>query len=136
MSTNIKVDRVVFLKALKAKVTKLEKEDKETNEAIVQYKKDEAAYTAELAKLAKKGALVAVSKTDRYNRPVQIPSGSATVALYYTFNAALLPPSPEQPNRSLNTSVLVRLRNAVSLLEMSTQETVNTSTFKDVAEFV
>lgn len=130
MAVRVKISRLKMIEALNEVIKNNEKAVKERKAADAQYEKDNAKYVADITALIKKGNLK-IDRVSKYFRSLTIDINIENV------DHSTLPEEPERKHVSyLNDYEIKEVKNAIRLLELSDEEYINTSTYKDVAKYL
>lgn len=130
MAVRIKIPRTKMIEALNGVLKNNEKAENEKEAAEKQYEKDSAKYYADIAALIKKGNLK-IDRVSKYYRRLSIDIDIENV------DHGVLPEEPQREHVSvLCSSEVKEIKNAIRLLELSDEEYINTSTYKDVAKYL
>jgi hypothetical protein len=133
---NVKIATVKIVKALEASLAKLEKDysAQETNEA--KYKKAYKAWQKEIGKWA----IDNFSKGGEVNVNYRSWNKTLNVDFDITCEESSFPAQPEKDYEFIHASTYreskKELENAIRILKMTDEETVNTSTYNAVAEYL
>lgn len=144
---NVKVSRVKIIDALQSKLDTLVKATNDYEKAGEQFEKDLANWKFEVAELALKSDKAVHKGTNVMDRYYDEHSNTKEVEIYVTIPKDLLPPKPERPENpigfmhdgrySLNAKEQINaIQNAIRILQLSDEETVNTSTYNSVSRFL
>lgn len=119
-----------MIEALNEVVKNNEKAVKEHEAAQKQYEKDSAKYHSDISALIKKGVLK-IERVSKYYRRLSIDIDIEGM------DHSILPEEPKREIVShLNNHEIKEIQNAIRLLELSDEEYINTSTYKDVAKYL
>lgn len=130
MAVRIKIPRSKMIEALNEVLKNNEKAVKEKEAADKQYDKETAKYYADIAALVKKGNLK-IDRVSKYYRRLSIDIDIENV------DHSTLPEEPKRENVSvLGSGDVKEIKNAIRLLQLSDEEYINTSTYKDVAKYL
>jgi hypothetical protein len=133
---SVKIATVKVVKALEGALAKLEKEysAQETNEA--KYKKAYKAWQKEIGKWA----IDNFSKAGEVNVNYRSWNKTLNVDFDITCEESSFPAQPEKDYEFIHASTYreskKELENAIRILKMTDEETVNTSTYNAVAEYL
>ena len=132
---NVKIATTKVIKALEAKLAKIQKDKANQKSNEEKYKKEVDKWGKELAKLAltKISKAENLSATTRYNNDVYInftlPAGTITL--------------PDEPQRDFEViqdwnyrEMVEEIENAIRILKMTDEETVSTSTYNSIAKYL
>ena len=144
---NVKVSRVKIIDALQSKLDNLVKVTNDYDEALKQFDKDIENWKFQVAELALKSDKAVHKGTNVMDRYYDEHSSNKEVEIYVSIPKDLLPPKPERPDNpidyihdgrySLNAKEQVKaIENAIRILQLSEEETVNTSTYNSVSKFL
>lgn len=130
MAVRIKISRLKMIEALNEVIKNNEKALKEHEAAEKQYEKDSAKYHSDISALIKKGALK-IGRISKYYRRLSIDINLEEV------DHSILPEEPKrEPVPHLLPHEIKEIKNAIRMLELSDEEYINTSTYKDVAKYL
>ena len=130
MAVRIKIPRTKMIEALNEVLKNNEKAVKEKEAADKQYDKDTAKYASDIVALIKKGSLK-IDTVRKFYRSISISIDTDNV------EGVILPEEPQREHVSvLCSSEVKEIKNAIRLLELSDEEYINTSTYKDVAKYL
>ena len=133
---SVKIATVKVVKALEGALAKLEKDysAQETNE--VKYKKAYKAWQKEIGKWA----IDNFSKAGEVNVNYRSWNKTLNVDFDITCEESAFPAQPEKDYEFIHASTYreskKELENAIRILKMTDEETVNTSTYNAVAEYL
>jgi hypothetical protein len=129
-SINIKVSTGKLIDGLEKALARRE-------DAKVKYEKDRAQYEKDLEKYEQSLVTMALSKKlVKTSHNVHQSYRDDTAVLTMTFMVPNDLKSPEPPVNEVRTWEMDEIRNALNLLRMSDSETVSTSTYKGVAQYL
>lgn len=131
MATTIKVDRVVLLDTLTAKLAEQDKFRADYDKAEEKYKKEQVAYADKIIALAKSGKL----EVHRTN----VRTWNGIVEIEFKVDKAIINADPERPDKPtgmLHDSDYEELRKTVRLLGMTNEPFVPASTYKSVSQWL
>lgn len=130
MSVRIKVARTKLIEALQERLKTAEKANEQQEKNRETLSKLQLAYGEKIMKLSKSGKLPITNARKYWNR------------IEITFDIAGLEIDlPEEPKVEPVDGVLAEyelreIKNAIRMLQLSDEENVNTSTYKDVARYL
>jgi hypothetical protein len=132
---SVKVSTKKVIDALEKALAERKKTVAENEKAKKEYEKSVTEFRDSLAEMfrAGKGKVVSVNKAHnfRYNEETN------KYELIIEFPASVkAPKEPENLNDWVMKSDIEELENAVAVLRMTDEETINTSTYKGVARFI
>jgi len=144
---NVKASRVKIIDALQSRLDTLVNLTNDYEEAVKQFDNDLENWKFEVAQLALKSDKVVHKGTNVMDRYYDEHSKTKEVEIYVTIPKDLLPPKPERPDNpidyihdgryNLNAKEQVKaIENAIRILQLSDEETVNTSTYNSVSRFL
>jgi hypothetical protein len=131
-SMNVKVSTAKLIKALEVALAKREKEVADYKKAREAYEKEHEAFEKSLVKL------VGTSKLTFKSSRVQDSWRDEMREVTLTFNlspSVKLPESPEHIGH-YHANQIEEIKNAISILKMTDDEFVGTSTYKGVAQYL
>ena len=144
---NVKASRVKIIDALQSRLDTLVNLTNDYEEAVKQFDNDLENWKFEVAQLALKSDKVVHKGTNVMDRYYDEHSNTKEVEIYVTIPKDLLPSKPERPDNpieyihdgryNLNAKEQVKaIENAIRILQLSDEETVNTSTYNSVSRFL
>lgn len=131
MATTIKVDRLVLLDALKAKLVEQDKLRADYKKAEEKYKKAQEAFASKVIALAKSGKLEVHNTNYR--------SWNGILEIEFKVDKDKLPTEverPRTPDNYLHDSDYEELRKTIKLLGMTADPSVPTSVYKSVSQWL
>lgn len=142
-SVSVKLPTSVVIEMIENKLAEMTKEEADYPKLVSAYKKDIVAFTAELIELASKNKKNVVSYDD-YNfdsNNIAINSdwrGSVSITLGKELVAKLgsLPEKPTDPSTWQRKEKKQKLEKTLSLLKLTEQETITSSTYNSVLDLL
>lgn len=129
MATTIKVDRLVLLDALNARLTEQDKLRADYKKAEEKFKKAQEAFTTKVIALARSGKLEIHSTNYRsWNGILEIE--------FKGDNMPEEPKSPKTPDNWIHDSDYEELRKTIKLLTMTAEQSVPASVYKSVSQWL
>jgi hypothetical protein len=142
-SVSVKLPTSVVVEMIENKLAEIAKAEAEYPKLLSAYKKDIVAFTADLIDLANKNKknVVDYNEYDANESDIAINSdwrGSITIALGKSLVAKLgdKPEKPSDPSTWQNKDKKEKLEKTLSLLKLTTQETITSSTYNSVLELL
>ncbi len=131
MATTIKVDRLVLLEALKAKLAEQDKFRADHAKAEEKYKKETETFANKVIALVKSGKLSVEGTNYRTWRD--------ELEITIKVDKAIIPAEPERPQTPdgyLGSHDYEELRKTIKLLGMTADPSVPTSVYKSVSQWL
>lgn len=131
MATTIKVDRLVLLQALTAKLAEQDQLRADYKKAEEKYKKATETFANKIMTLVKGGKLEVANTNYR--------SWRDELEITIKIDKGVMPTEPEQPKRPdawLHDSDYEELRKTIKLLGMTADPSVPTSVYKSVSQWL
>ena len=132
-SINVKVSTEKLIEALQEALAKRETAVKEYNAARKQYEKEHDEFRKSLIDLIGTKSLTLTQTTLRNKWRAE---GSEVEFTFDIASSLKMPKEPTVPADYCHDHVMNEIRNAIALLKMSDAETVSTSTYKGVAQYL
>lgn len=134
-SLSVKVSTAKLIKALEAALTKREKEANDYKKARADYEKEHKEFVKNLTSLIGTNK---VTLKDTSFREKGWKTDLPEVEFTFTINGSVKVPKEPERNAShyANERECDEIRNAISLLKMTDDEYVGTSTYKGVAQYL
>jgi hypothetical protein len=131
-SMNVKVSTAKLIKALEGALSKREKEVADYKKAREAYEKEHEAFEKSLVKL------VGTNKLTLKSSRIQDSWRNEPKELTLTFNISSSLKLPEAPESigHYHAHQIEEIKNAISILKMTDDEFVGTSTYKGVAQYL
>ena len=132
---SVKVSTKKVLDALQKALAERQKTVADSDKAKKEYEKAVKDFQDNLSEMfrAGKGKVTSVSKSHAY----RYNEDNNKYELTIEFPASVKPPKePENLNDWVMKSEIEELENAIAVLKMTDEETINTSTYKGVARFI
>lgn len=131
-SMNVKVSTAKLIKALEGALSKREKEVADYKKAREAYEKEHTAFEKSLVKLVGTNKLTLKSSKVQDNWRDELKE----VTLTFSLSASIkLPETPEHIGH-YHANQIEEIANAISILKMTDDEFVGTSTYKGVAQYL
>jgi ABC-type transporter MlaC component len=130
---NVKLPTKAVVESLKKKLVELQNQQKTFEKHEKDHESAMKKYQEAVKKFRPKG-----TPTDVSIRTVWNDNKNVEVRLEYTIPASDAPIKPEFPEdmKSVSDTTLEELRNAIRILSMTEEATVNASTFKSIHKFL
>lgn len=131
MATTIKVDRIILLDALKARLAEQDKFRADYAKAEEKYKKAQEAFASKIIALAKTGKLEVHNTNYR--------SWNGILEIEFKVDKAILPTEverPDRPNGMYHDGDYDELNKTIKLLQMTAQPDVPASIYKSVSQWL
>ena len=132
---SVKVSTKKVIDALEKALAERKKSVAENEKAKKEYEKSVTEFRDSLAEMfrAGKGKVTSVSKSHNFRYNEENNKYELTIEFPASVKA---PKEPENLNDWVMKSDIEELENAVAVLRMTDEETINTSTYKGVARFI
>ena len=134
-SINVKIATSKVIKALENKLAQLQKDKANQKSNEEKFDKAQKAYNKEIAKLA----LTQISKATDLSANVRY-NGTINVDFNLPAGTIKLPEAPEKDFESFHEwqykAMVEEIENAIRILKMTDEETVNTSTYNAIARYL
>jgi len=142
-SVSVKIPTSVVIEMIEEKLAELTKAEAEYPKLLSAYKKDITAFTTDLLELAVKNkkSVVDFSNYDSSESDITISSdwrGSVSIAIGKELVSKIgeKPEKPSDPATWQNKDKKDKLEKTLSLLKLTTQETITSSTYNSVLDLL
>jgi hypothetical protein len=140
-SITVKVSRTALIKELEEALSKRENAENNHQKARDKYEKECEAINNKLIAVFKSGKLkindIEVKVGQRFTNGLEKKKNEKNIAIYFN---AIVPDYPEEPKRDYDSYSAKHeaneIRNAIKLLNLSTEELISTSTYRSVVQYL